>query len=70
VIALVSTRSLLPDHLLRHIEAQDRGDFSPWGNGLTTEAEASLRAAIGSTPADHPDQEALMSSRFMRKGAA
>jgi hypothetical protein len=37
---------------------------------LPEDAAASLRAAIASTPADHPDHEALMSSRFMRKGAA
>jgi hypothetical protein len=37
---------------------------------LPADAAESLRAAIASTPVDHPDHGALMSSRFMRKGAA
>ena len=55
-----------PECNLQPVEAR----ILPSEGGLTPEAEASLRSAIASTPLDHPDHEALMSSPFMRKGAA
>lgn len=48
----------------------DRWELTEDAADLPADAAESLRAAIASTPADHPDREALMSSRFMRKGAA
>lgn len=49
---------------------RDQWQLTDKAADLPEEAAASLRAAIASTPANHPDHEALMSSRFMRKGAA
>lgn len=56
----------MEDALAQH----DQWQLAETTADLPEDAAASLRAAIASTPADHPDHEALMSSRFMRKGAA